>query len=150
MGIGYHRYGERDNDSLGTVGRGQTETWREDLDSKHLRHVELYLHRDDDICIKNLVLTVGKEPSGKGNMRQITIPAWVLSRITDSPMSPDCVWFGDGNGSLANFKFYWPKALQCYESYFRRGDRSYYNCFTWAMDRHDKVVNGRIRRWRWQ
>jgi len=149
MGIGYHRWNERDNDSLGYVGRGQSKTWREDLDAKHLWDVELYLRDTDDICIRNLVLTVGKEPSGRGEVRIIDIPAWILSRLTGSPMDPDCVWFGDENGSLTNFRFYWPKALECYENYFRRSDRSYYRCFTWAMRRHDKKLNGKIYRWTW-
>ena len=147
LAIAYHRAGERDNDRFGWIGKGESKVSWEDLDSKLLREVELYLVDNNDICIRNIIVTVGKEPSGTGLREQIDIPAWILSAIIERPMRPDCVWFGDHEASLTNFKSHWPTALQCYKDYFRRDDNSYFNCFTWAMDRYDLIVNGRFERW---
>ena len=44
-------------------------------------------------------------------------------------------------GAIANFKFHWSRALQCYERYFRTSDSRYCSSFTCVMICHDKVMN---------
>lgn len=136
-----------DKDSLGSISRGETDTWREDLGGSLLKDIELRIDETNDICVTNFVFTVGPEVSGVDSKRYIDLPAWVIAYITETPVTPDCIWFGDSEAAIGNFKFRWKKALECYDEYFQDGTANYARCLTWAMYRYDKMTNGRFVRW---
>eukprot|EP00586_Coscinodiscus_wailesii_P001230 CAMPEP_0172483830 /NCGR_PEP_ID=MMETSP1066-20121228/11007_1 /TAXON_ID=671091 /ORGANISM="Coscinodiscus wailesii, Strain CCMP2513" /LENGTH=324 /DNA_ID=CAMNT_0013247963 /DNA_START=626 /DNA_END=1597 /DNA_ORIENTATION=- len=150
--ISYYRYnGERDDDSLGSISRGETDTWREDLDSSHLRAIELRVDETDDICVVEFAFKVGKEPSGTGREETITLSSYEIFYLVESrsPVKPDCIWFGDENLSVGNFYFHWPSALRCFKNYKFYGSLDYVICMQKAMYSYDVMINGRYRRYRY-
>jgi hypothetical protein len=149
LGISYHRSGEVDKDSLGFIKRGQVKESREDLDAKHLIAIELRVENTDDVCVKNMLFRVGKQPSGTGKVEELSIPAPVFSYITKTPLHNTkqmCIYFGDFEGAIGNFMFHWPSALTCQKNFGAYFTLDYAKCLTWAMYRYDVRRNGRYMR----
>jgi len=149
LGISYHRSGEVDRDSLGWIGRGQIKESREDLDAQHLTAIEVRVENTDDVCVKNMLFRIGKEPSGTGKVEELSIPGGVFAYVTRSRLHDSremCIKFGDDEGAIGNFKFNWRSALKCQENYGAYLTIDFANCLRWAMYRYDVRRNGQYKR----
>ena len=157
ISVAYHlANGSRHNDNLGSAGVNTYTTSREDLDSwAKINVIELYRTSVDDICIQDIGVISGPEPSGTSRKEYINIPGWLIYALTDGKRSgtDKCMWFGDELNAITNFQFRWSEALSCYK---RFGDRkenyeAYYNCFyDTAMKSFDyQGTNGNIFRHDW-
>ena len=93
-------------DELSGIGRGETNTWQQDLTSI-LTAVELRIDERNDLCVKNVVFVAGSQVSGTGLKRYLELPAGVMAHVTNQTLDPDCVWFGASHLALGNFKFEW-------------------------------------------
>ena len=143
----YSFNGDVDNDSLGSLAKGEVDTWREDLGDSPLKVVELRTDETDDICPTSIAITAAKYVSGTGRYETLLLPSFVISQITGSEMNEDCVWFGDSNGAVSNFKFDFQTALYCSQKYIAQPNNMFYVCMTHAMISYDKVVDGKVYRW---
>mmetsp|Transcript_1346 Transcript_1346/g.2979 ORF Transcript_1346/g.2979 Transcript_1346/m.2979 type:complete len:764 (+) Transcript_1346:193-2484(+) len=153
LNIGYHRGGSTDTDGLGWIDRGEVKSSREDLDARTVDAIEVYIDDVNDVCVKNMQFQLGREPSGTGVVEKISITAPVFASITRSSLRSNgsggqmCLYFGDAEGAIGNFKFHWPSALVCHKNFGSYLTPDYANCLSWAMYSFDKRVNGRYRRW---
>lgn len=150
LAISYHRNGEVDKDSLGSIGRGQIKESREDLDSKNLIAIEIRVENTDDVCVKNMLFRVGKQPSGTGRIEEVPIPGSIVALITKTRLHDTkemCLFFGDAEGAIGNFKFHWPSALTCHKNFGVYFTLDYANCLTWAMYSYHVRENGRYQRY---
>mmetsp|Transcript_12196 Transcript_12196/g.15094 ORF Transcript_12196/g.15094 Transcript_12196/m.15094 type:complete len:625 (+) Transcript_12196:98-1972(+) len=149
LAISYHRNGEVDKDSLGYIAKGEVKESREDLDAKDLIAIEVSVENTNDVCVKNMLFRVGKEPSGTGSIEELSIPAAMFTYLTDTQFhntEQRCIYFGDAEGAIGNFKFHWPSALTCHKNFGAYFTLDYVNCLSWATYRYDVRRNGRFQR----
>lgn len=142
IAVRYWRQGENDFDSLGYVGRNQKKDWREDLDARTLDNVELVLDDWDDICISNLGIKVGPEPSGINEQFTFSLSGKTMRYLAENRPSyndnGDCTWFGDtASNALGNFEIHWRPSRDCarlYGDYKYSDDFAY--CMRWGMKKY--------------
>mmetsp|Transcript_25394 Transcript_25394/g.36883 ORF Transcript_25394/g.36883 Transcript_25394/m.36883 type:complete len:583 (-) Transcript_25394:244-1992(-) len=150
LGISYHRGKETDKDSLGHINRGEIKESREDLDAQHLVAIEVRVEDTNDVCVKNMAFQVGKEPSGTGKVEKVAVAAPVFTYITKTKLHDSqemCIYFGDEEGAIGNFKFHWRSALKCQRNFGTYLTLDYAKCLTWAMYSYDVRKNGKYSRY---
>lgn len=138
--VKYHGIdGEVDQNTLARMGSGIFASWREDLTTRQLHAIEIYVDETDGMCVRNFGFTVGPEVSGTGQKELLVIPAEAISYLTGASIfgNDGCVNFGDDEHSIGNFKFHWPSALTCYKNYIRYPAQEYAECLRHALYGYD-------------
>lgn len=149
----FHRNNrERDNRDLGHIDRGETKIEIEDLDASTLKTLEFFLTDTDDICITDITVLLGPEPSGTGQAEGLIINAGHLGYLTRYVPQAfrgrnECMWFGDENDSITNMKFNWAAALTCRDNFFLHSSTDYAKCLSYAMHSFDFKRDGKF--WRY-
>lgn len=152
--VRFHLFGGgTDDKNMGQIERAETIKKTEDLDndSGDVEFVELRLDSDtNDVCMEEVVFAINHGKTDSNLEEQFEFSAPLLNAIFGGRAAFDsdhaCLWFGDEEGSLSNFKFSWPGLRSCtkdLETY--EGDcmvwPSFVKCFReQALERFDVVV----------